>query len=144
MGTRADFYIGHGEKAKWLGSIAWDGYPSNIPSSIKLAIEQKQFEDDVISFIKKSQGTLPEMGWPWPWNNSKTTDYSYLFIDNKVYISCFGSNAYHAMYEPEDDIENDQPKIEISFPDMSALKNVTFDSKRSGLMIFSVPQVEQP
>ena len=26
MGTRADFYIGRGQDAEWLGSVAWDGY----------------------------------------------------------------------------------------------------------------------
>jgi hypothetical protein len=141
MGTRADFYIGNGEKAKWLGSIGWDGSPSNIPPSIKLATKPKQFEDEVISFIKISQGTLPEMGWPWPWNNSSTTDYSYLFIDNKVYISWFGQNAYPAMLY--DNFEEDKENyLDVSFPDMSSLKNVTFDSKRSGLMIVNVPKEE--
>ena len=26
MGTRADFYLGEGSAAEWLGSVAWDGY----------------------------------------------------------------------------------------------------------------------
>ena len=26
MGTRADFYIGSGKDAEWLGSVAFDGY----------------------------------------------------------------------------------------------------------------------
>lgn len=30
MGTRADFYVGRGEQAEWLGSIAWDGNPGAI------------------------------------------------------------------------------------------------------------------
>ena len=25
MGTRADFYVGVGKKAEWLGNVAWDG-----------------------------------------------------------------------------------------------------------------------
>lgn len=33
MGTRADFYIGRGENAEWLGSIAWDGDPWPTPSN---------------------------------------------------------------------------------------------------------------
>jgi hypothetical protein len=28
MGTRADFYVGRGKDAEWLGSVAFDGYPS--------------------------------------------------------------------------------------------------------------------
>ena len=34
MGTRADFYIGRGATAEWIGSIAWDGYPDGIPAPI--------------------------------------------------------------------------------------------------------------
>jgi len=30
MGTRADFYVGRGKTAEWLGSIAWDGYPAGL------------------------------------------------------------------------------------------------------------------
>jgi hypothetical protein len=30
MGTRADFYIGRGTEAEWLGSVAWDGYPGGV------------------------------------------------------------------------------------------------------------------
>lgn len=31
MGTRADFYVGRGTEAEWIGSIALDGYPDGIP-----------------------------------------------------------------------------------------------------------------
>jgi hypothetical protein len=30
MGTRADFYVGRGPDAEWLGSVAMDGYPSGV------------------------------------------------------------------------------------------------------------------
>lgn len=30
MGTRADFYVGKGPNAEWLGSTAMDGYPEGI------------------------------------------------------------------------------------------------------------------
>jgi hypothetical protein len=30
MGTRADFYVGRGPNAEWIGSIAFDGYPDGI------------------------------------------------------------------------------------------------------------------
>ena len=32
MGTRADFYVGRGEKAEWVGSIAMDGVPVLLAS----------------------------------------------------------------------------------------------------------------
>ena len=31
MGTRADFYVGRGDAAEWIGSIAYDGYPFYKP-----------------------------------------------------------------------------------------------------------------
>ncbi len=34
MGTRADFYVGLGEQAEWLGSVAWDGNPDNDVAAI--------------------------------------------------------------------------------------------------------------
>lgn len=30
MGTRADFYVGRGPDAEWIGSTAWDGYPDGF------------------------------------------------------------------------------------------------------------------
>lgn len=34
MGTRADFYVGRGPEAEYLGSIAWDGHPEGMPSEL--------------------------------------------------------------------------------------------------------------
>ena len=34
MGTRADFYVGRGESAEWLGSVAWDGNPRGIDDPV--------------------------------------------------------------------------------------------------------------
>ena len=30
MDERADFYVGRGEDAEWLGSITWNGYPKAL------------------------------------------------------------------------------------------------------------------
>lgn len=30
MSTRADFYVGRGAEAEWIGSISWDGYPDGV------------------------------------------------------------------------------------------------------------------
>lgn len=30
MGTRADFYVGRGKDAEWIGSVAFDGYPDGF------------------------------------------------------------------------------------------------------------------
>jgi hypothetical protein len=113
MGTRADFYVGRGESAEWLGSIAWDGYPDGID---------------------------PEMGWPWPWDDSGTTDYAYAFEDGAVYASSFG----HAWFrpnpdapdfgEPEWDEHGNDLGSDATFPNMAERKAVTL-GPRSGVIV---------
>jgi hypothetical protein len=91
MGTRADFYIGRGEKAAWLGSTAMDGNIDSQPDEILLAKTQDDFVRAVTGAIEeRDDGTQPSQGWPWPWKTSNTTDYSYAFDDGTVYVCCFG------------------------------------------------------
>jgi len=134
MGTRADFYIKKADQAEivWLGSIAWDGYPDGIDEPKVL---EAKTEDEYLSlltefFSKRKDVTLPERGWPWPWDNSKTTDYAYCYHEGKVYANCFG----HGWYDPND--ESDEPAIiwEHAYPDMKSRKNVRMD-EGSGLIV---------
>lgn len=91
MGTRADYYIGRGEKAVWLGSIATDGHIDSQSEGILLAKTQDDFTRAVTGEIEgRRDGTQPSQGWPWPWKTSNTTDYSYAFEDGEVYVCCFG------------------------------------------------------
>lgn len=79
MGTRADFYVGTGTDAEWIGSISYDGHPGRAPrealgsvseAAFRRAVEDLLADPDVLS-------TRPEEGWPWPWEDSGTTDYAY-------------------------------------------------------------------
>ena len=45
-------------------------------------------------FDERDDATLPVNGWPWPWNDSHLTDYSYSFFEGKVYASPFGLEWY--------------------------------------------------
>jgi hypothetical protein len=142
VGTRADFYVGRGENAEWLGSIAWDGYPDGItpkgrgwPEGGALfdATDEATFrERDAEFFAGRGDVTLRALGWPWPWDNSSTPEYAYAF-DGHVWASCFGGKWYKA-----DDPalnEDESSAKEAVFPDMKARQNVTF-GPRSGVMIF--------
>jgi hypothetical protein len=154
MGTRADFYVGRGKKAEWIGSTAWDGYPKGIsltlaekkiecgisfpqhadfPESKHLfdAATEQEFRERVSQyFTNREDVTLPEHGWPWPWETSHTTDYAYAFDDGKVWACPFGSGWFVASEgRPEEDL-----KSGADFPDMSDKKEVTF-GKRSGLIV---------
>lgn len=137
MGTRADFYIKKttDEKPVWVGSIAWDGHPESIDEPVLRATNETEFTNGLKAFFsERNDVTLPERGWPWPWEDSRTTDFSYILMpEGKVMASCFG----HPLFDPfSDNDQEDTIKMVDFFPDMSAFKNVRYD-KGSGLIIIT-------
>jgi hypothetical protein len=93
MGTRADFYLGRGADAKWLGSTAYDGGPENHLWLLK-AKTARQFVSVVNAHIRGDDaGTLPAQGWPWPWNDSHLTDHAYAFDKGVVYVTMYPIDA---------------------------------------------------
>lgn len=131
MGTRADFYIGTGETAEWLGSIAYDGYPDGLPEDVIKASTEEGFRAEVAELAKESHWTSPEQGWPWPWNDSHTTDWAYAFKDGVVLQSCFGCEWHDAKVALSEEQEEALKDKAADVPDMSAQKNVTL-GPRSG------------
>lgn len=144
MGTRADFYVGRGPEAEWLGSVAmdgglwgWAGDPAHGPV-VASATEEEYRANVERVLVACDHSTRPEQGWPWPWDNSLTSDYAYAFDGGQVWAH--GSGWFvpwkdGAMVEEPDEEEfKGQPKA--TFPDMTATKNVTFD-RRSGLIVIS-------
>jgi hypothetical protein len=141
MGTRADFYVGKGKDAEWLGSIAFDGYRDNIDAQILHCTSPEAFRHAVAAFLaERDDATLPEQGWPWPWDDSGTTDCSYWHFDGvtwderrKHYTPCNEA-------EPEDDEQYDkwlEGREPVQFPNMSSRQKVTF-GKRSGLIVIGL------
>jgi len=128
MGTRADFYIGKGKEAKWIGSIAYDGHRERIDDDVLKAKTENEFLDSVKKFFKgRNDVTLPEDGWPWPWDDSSTTDCSYWFFDGCVYEEDDGRYASCSV-----DMEI------IEFPLMKTGEHsAKAGSPRSGIMLFS-------
>ena len=132
MGTRADFYIGRGTEAKWLGSIAWDGYPDGISDDVLKATTESAYIAALKAFAEgRRDWTRPEAGWPWPWDDSGTTDYAYAFDGDRVYGTCPPEPWFDASLPEPDEAEGPAP----DFPDMSDVQNVTFGA-RSGVMLF--------
>ena len=115
MGTRADFYVGTGKDAEWLGSVAWDGYEwdEDKDSRIAKATTEEEYRAAVAEMLTgREDATMPDMGWPWPWNDSNTTDYAYAFHNGKA--EAIDENF-------------------VEWPDMSARSNVTMGA-RSGVI----------
>src|SRR4051812_10557277 len=131
MGTRADFYVGRGETAEWLGSIAWDGYPSGLYDTLRFSVETEEAwrQNIADTLSQRDDATTPDKGWPWPWDDSGTTDYAYAFDGGKVYASNFGRPWF--VVEPEgvdfgEPDEDEESGPAATFPDMSARKDVTY------------------
>lgn len=135
MGTRADFYVGRNpETMQWLGSLGEDGYPDGLSPAIFKAQTEAEYRNVIEHYIQcQRSGTMPHLGWPWPWNNSRTTDYSYAFDAGTVYVSKFGSQwvCIADPDHPEKDLVFDEEADQVNFPDMSAIQNVDF-GVRSG------------
>lgn len=140
MGTRADFYTGRGETAEWLGSIAWDGYPAGVDQSVFVAAGEVSYRTAVLNFLNREDGTLPTMGWPWPWDDSNTTDYAYAFDGGMVYGSSFGGPWFRVDLDAENGGEPDPEShgnalgTAATFPNMAERRNMAY-SKRSGTII---------
>lgn len=147
MGTRADFYIGRGEQAQWLGSIGWDGHPDSLmgdyyseSNGVLVATTEDEFRAAVTHMlINRKDATTPEHGWPWPWDDSRTTDYAYAFDGDGIYASNFGYAWFKIDLSDEEGLgqpeERDGDEKVAVFPDMSARKNTRLAGPASGLMV---------
>lgn len=131
MGTRADFYVGRGVDAEWLGSIAWDGYKDGIPAELLSLTDEAAYREAVAAFITgRKDGTTPEMGWPWPWDTSHTTDCCYTFDGGVVICGSWGCWYTDASRADDEEYEG-QP---AEFPNMADRKKVALGN-RSGMIV---------
>lgn len=141
MGTRADFYIGRGEKAEWLGSLCYDGYPNGVPEDVlRNSHTEQEWRANVAKLLAgEESATIPEQGWPWPWEDSRTTDYAYAWDDGTPWISSYG----HAWYRADSpDPDQDEDERTAVFPNMKNRQKVAF-GKRSGFLILALPVEEE-
>ena len=148
MGTRADFWVGTDpDTMEWLGSIAWGGHPEGIcrgtetcdpkESPILSVTLEGEYRKALSEFFSdRDDVTLPEMGWPWPWEDSGLTDYSYTFDEGRVLCSCFGS-LWRVAMEAGGWKDEEEPR-RVMFPNMKDVQNVAF-GKRSGLIVIGAP-----
>jgi len=143
MSTRADFYVGRGVEAEWLGSIAHDGYPSSIPPAIKMAAAEDAYRVAVTELLvsrMEKDATLAGDGWPWGWDDSRTTDYAYAFAEGACWGSYFGGPWFDPLTtnpsETQDWIEYEDRLVFPVFPDMHNRRNVApAGSPRSGVQV---------
>ena len=147
MGTRADFYVGKGKDAEWIGSTAWGGYRDGIDEAVLNAHTESDFRSAIEAFFApRNDVTRPADGWPWPWNTSKTSDCSYWFFEGRCWDAQGSPDVYVPCDEQQPEWGNDDEeelqdkwlanREQIDFPDMSERKNVTY-GQRSGLIVLT-------
>jgi len=145
----------------WDGSPLGHGPPKELLEKTK----EPEFLEELEKFKakRKENGdwTEPsEHGWPWPWETSSTTDWAYIFNPKAHMVQIVNFSRYNGGYKKyvrvlaehekwrkavaehqEKGLTSKLPKEPkdefgtVAFPDMSAIKNVTYDEGRSGLMI---------
>jgi hypothetical protein len=114
MSTHADFYIGRGLDAEWIGSMHFDGYPQGMPARLLQSVDSVHYRALVEAIIEKGNGYTVSNGWPWPWENSRETEFAYAYDDGVVYVSNYGS----IWRELADEVRDDLPV----FPSMTQHK----------------------
>ena len=131
MGTRADFYVGTGSNAEWIGSIAWDGYEwhEDTDTPIMQAANEQDFRDAVSDMLNgRDDATRPSQGWPWPWDDSCTTDFTYAYSNGKVTPYSWGAEI----------LDDEEEGIGLEWPNMKEkASNPVIGAKRSGVMVLS-------
>jgi hypothetical protein len=143
MGTRADFYVGRGADAEWIGSVTWDGYPVGVADDVPdlfAAADEAAWRQAVAALLaaRAPSSTLPSEPWPWPWEDSGTTDYAYALDGSVVYGTSFG----HGWWPVDPDAESygepdDGDESKVAFPDMKLRQgDLSHVMAKSGLIVF--------
>lgn len=132
MGTRADFYIGRGLGATWLGSVSHDGYPCDkhgnghgAPLGIITANNVWSYLMATMHYSMVNKRFIrPTEGWPWPWETSRMSDYAYAFDQGKTWISSFGREwITYEKYQRLTDDDTWNVSDDVVFPQMVEAKN---------------------
>lgn len=141
MGTRADFYVGRGETATWLGSLAYDGFPDAHARALIGLTEEPAYRLAVQTILAAlAHATRPAQGWPWPWPTSQTTDFAYAFDAGVVYVTGFG-HGWQVLRDQLADWPEDDAKV--PFPDMTARQRVTWGKRGGVLMVTTAGIVDE-
>lgn len=124
----------------WLGSQAYDGYPEkSIVDLIRKTERSKHPHRRWRKLVREhlaelDHATFPDEGWPWPWEDSRTTDYAYAF-DGHVWISDFGGPWTRYGEERKPGIRCGQSAV---FPDMKSVQNIKL-GHGSGIAMYAIP-----
>jgi hypothetical protein len=128
MGTRADYYIRRRNGTlEYQGSTAWDGYPTDNNLIPLIRAYDITTYVHVLGDMSSNRDDWSDE-WPWPWANSTTTDYQYVWdvTTSSVFIYNWG-----------DLVTGGVTSINITeWPDMNTDTQAMVGSTRSGILVF--------
>jgi len=133
MGTRGDFYIVKYGVMEWIGSTYHDSSPIRIPLEILIQVNPMMYEELVVEFLESRKPysviASEREKWPWPWADSRMTDYSYVFGLYPQAVAYMPS--LKAYFDPikviqGEDLESAKLPLPVQFPTMlKAAKETT-------------------
>jgi len=126
MNIKCDFYImDHDKSMEWIGSSSKGGDPIDIPLKIIIQNNKQMFTEYVVDYLEEKEGFINNNGissWPWMWEDSCMTPYSYIFdvCKEKVYVCEFGGNLLDPIriFQGYDVIGADVGRGRVKFPKM--------------------------
>lgn len=138
MGTRADFYVGTGRDAEWIGSIEYDGHPDWKMIDMQRARSERAFRHEVAKILRRKNhcGIRPSNGWPWPWDTSDITDVAYAYCSDGRVRVWDKDGKWQTMAQYRNEQPGDWPG---DLPNMAARRGVI----RGMPMLVAVPGRQQ-
>lgn len=127
MGTRADFWLGRGADAEWLGSIQYDGRPKGLSAPLLLACDEEEYRAAVADLLAHREDALhpgSAAAPKWSRQRARTIDYSYTF-HNAVLWACRNGSPWFDPVRPEpeygahptwQDADEDWDEVEEDMP----------------------------
>lgn len=97
--TNADFYVGLGEDAAWIGSVSVDGSTADMDDAglfgsdgldeLYTEAHYRSVIDEILDVADDAdRGYLAANGdvWPWPWKDSTGSDMAYAFAKGCIHV----------------------------------------------------------
>ena len=91
MGTKADFYIDNRGDMIWMGSIYEQGEPWHMPIPLLAQVNPTMFSEQLSEFLERIKHM--DQNWPWNWEDSRTTDYSYILDCERGQVIGYSSSV---------------------------------------------------
>lgn len=131
MGTRADFYVEKYDRLMWVGSLFKNGEPTKIPTEILIQVNASMYEELVVELLEEKDSAIRSNGdlWPWPWEDSRMTDYVYIFQGGNVvaYSRTTGKVFDPVKIKQGDDIKTAEYPFDIIFPLMNKQSKIVME-----------------